>query len=162
MGEHGAVPNSARRQRRRRNKSSTRPPDGARGGPNRADAADADQPGEQVADGVSIERNDFFQSNRNHVEQAAIQIEISEVKQGLIGEAAGIIGDNQFAIALLHFFVVGDGIIAKGEDDERNQRGEEYGCRQVVAIKVVAIKRRQNSHGSASETNSRSAIEVGQ
>ena len=62
-----------------------------------------------------------MQAKGDEIEQAAIEIKISEMKHRLIDEPAPIIGDDQLGIALLHFFVVGDGVVAKREGDENDQ-----------------------------------------
>ena len=136
MGEHGAVPNSTYRECRRRQKSRARPSDGASGSPYGADAANPGQRRNQVADGVSVERNDFLQSVRNHVEQASVKIEIPEVEQCLIGKSARVIGDNQFTIALLHFLIIGDRIIAEGEGHNCDKRSEQCRRREVAAVET--------------------------
>jgi hypothetical protein len=53
-----------------------------------------------------------------------LNMRIAEVKQRLINEAAGVIGDDHFAVTVLDFLVVGDGVVAERETDENDQRAE--------------------------------------
>ena len=109
----------------------------ARRRPNRADPANAGQRGQQVPDGVRIERQQLLHADRDNVEQAAIQIQIPEVKQPLIDKAAGVIGDDHFAVALLHFLVVGDGVVAEGARHQNEQQGDQQRRREIVAVEAV-------------------------
>ena len=134
MVEHRAVPDPAYRERRRCKETRARSADGPRGGPGRADSADADQSRNCVADGVSIERKDLFESDRNQIEQAAIEVEVLEMEHRLIGKPARVIGDDELAVALLDFLIVGDRVIAKGEGHEDDERAKERRRRQVVTL----------------------------
>ena len=61
------------------------------------------------------------------VEQAAIEIKVLQAEHAQGGEAAGIIGDDQFAVAMLQAFIVGDRVILEGEqgdDDQRRDQGD--------------------------------------
>ena len=83
---------------------------------------------------VHIERKKLLEADRDHVKQAAIQIEVPEMKQRLVDKAAGVIGDDHLAVTLLHFLVVGDGVVSEGESDECNQRAEQQQRRDIVTI----------------------------
>ena len=134
MIEHRAVPRAAHRKRRRCQKPGAGPGDGSRRRPHRGDAADAAKRRQQVPDLVKIEWKKFLDADRNHVEQAAVQIEVPEMKQRLVDEAARVIGDDHLAVTLLHLLVIGDGVVAEGENDEDNQRTEQQHRRDVVTI----------------------------
>src|SRR6476619_2308994 len=84
---------------------------------------------------VGIEkRQQMLGENRQHVEQAAIEIEVFVVKQRLVGETAAVEGDDQFAVVLLRLLVVGDGVGVVGEKDEQHEQGEQHPDREVIAI----------------------------
>src|SRR5262249_12417049 len=87
-----------------------------------------------MPDRIRLEREHILQTKRNEIEQAAIEIKISEMKHRLIQEPAPIIGDDQLGITLLDFFVIGDRIVAKREGDENDQCAEQYRCRRVVPV----------------------------
>ena len=104
--EHRAVPRAAQRDRERGQERGARAADGARRGPGRDNAADAGQRREQVADRVGRRAGaDLCKPNGDEIEQAAIEIKISEMKHRLIDEPAR---DNRrrsarhSAAALLH------------------------------------------------------------
>ena len=56
----------------------------------------------------------------NDVEQATIEIKVLEAEDALLREAAGVIGNDQRAVTLLHTFIIGDGVILEGakRDDD--------------------------------------------
>ena len=132
--EHRAVPRAAQRNRERGQERGARAADSARRGPDRDNAADTGQRREQVADRVGLKRKQILQAKGDEIEQAAIEIKISEMKHRLIDEAAPIIGDDQLGIALLHLFVVGDRVVAKRVGDENDQRAEQNRCHCVVTV----------------------------
>src|ERR1700683_4763486 len=108
MVEHRAIPNAADGERQRGQESSARASDGTRGRPNRSDAANTGKTRKQMTNRIRIERENFLQPDRDDVKQAAIEIEIFEVEDGLIGQAAGVILYDQLAVALLNILVVGN------------------------------------------------------
>ena len=120
MVEHRAVPDAARRERRGGEKPGARSTDGARGSPSRADPADAYQSRHQVADGVGVERPETFEADGDHIEKAAIQIEVPEMEQGLIGKPACVVANDELPVALLHFLIVGNRVVAEGEGDDND------------------------------------------
>ena len=52
----------------------------------------------------------------------------------LIGKPARVISDDELAVALLDFLIVGDRVIAKGEGHEDKERAKQHRRRQVVAF----------------------------
>jgi hypothetical protein len=87
-----------------------------------------------MANIVSVKGKDFLQSDGRNVKQAAVKIKIPEVKERPISESATIIAYDQSAVMLLHFFVVGDRVIAKGRRDKSNERDEKHGCGKIITI----------------------------
>ena len=85
---------------------------------------------------------EILQAKGHEIEQAAIEIKISEMKHRLIDEPASIIGDDQFGIALLHFLVVGDGIVAKRESDQNDKHRKEHGRGPMVSAAITSRQRR--------------------
>ena len=134
MIEHRAVPGAAHRKRDRRKQSRARTANGTRRRPDRGNAADAGQCRQQMSNGVWVERKNFLKPDGDKVEQAAVEIEIPEMKDRLIGEAAGIIANNQLAVALLHLLVVRDAVVAEREGDEADQRKENERRREIVSV----------------------------
>ena len=132
--EHRAVPGAAHRKRGAAKSPARGPAMAARCRPHRGDAADAGKRRQQMPDLVKIERKELLEADRDHVKQAAIQIEIPEMKQRLVDKAARVIGDDHLAVTLLHFLVIGDGVVAEGENDEDNQRAEQQQRRDVVTV----------------------------
>jgi hypothetical protein len=120
--EYRPEPRPADRQRGGGQKAGARTRDQPRRGPGGYDAADADDSAQQMADGEDVGRQDPRQQNRNDVEQPAIEKQILVFKHRPVGQAAGVIGQDQFAIAMLDLFIVGDCVIA-----ERCQRGHQQG-----------------------------------
>jgi hypothetical protein len=111
--EHRAVPGPAQRERQGRKHARARSADHARGRPGRRDAADANQHAEPMPDHVNVGRQDISDQHGNDVEQPAVEIEVAEIEQRPIGKSAGVIGDDELAVAMLHFFVVGNGVVVQ-------------------------------------------------
>src|SRR5438477_216101 len=77
---------------------------------------------------IWIEEDQMTKGHGNDVEQAAVEIKVLKIEYALIAEPARIISDDQFAIVVLHAFVVGDRIVPEGaqhEDDEAGEKGDE-------------------------------------
>ena len=89
---------------------------------------------EKMADAEDVERQNAIEQDRDHVEQPAIKIEIVEVEHGLIGQAAGVISEDELAVAMLHQFVIGDGVIVESQQDDNGERGESGKRKQIVDI----------------------------
>ena len=87
-----------------------------------------------MANIVSVKWKDFLQSEGSNVKQAAVKIKIPEVEERLISESANIIADDQSAVMLLHFLVVGDRVIAKGRRDKSDERDEKRGYGKIITI----------------------------
>jgi hypothetical protein len=102
--------------------------------PRSGDAADAGHRGQQVANGVGVERQELLQPDGDEIEQAAVETKIAEMKQRLVGKAGGIVGDDHLAVALLYFLVVRDRVVLEGEKYECHERGEEQPRRQVEFV----------------------------
>ena len=69
---------------------------------------------------IGIDRDQMTEDDGNDVEQAAVEIEVLKAEDALVRQAAGIIGNDQLAVALLHLFIIGDGVILEGakRDDD--------------------------------------------
>jgi hypothetical protein len=61
----------------------------------------------------------------NDVEQAPIEIKVLEAEDALVGEAARIIGDDQFGVVMLHAFIIGDRVVLVGKQRHDDEGGEE-------------------------------------
>ena len=83
--EHRAEPRAADRERDVREKTGARARDQPRGGPDRGDAANADQRAEQVPDRENVERQDAAEQDRGDVEQPAVEIEVLVGEDGAVG-----------------------------------------------------------------------------
>ncbi len=118
--EHGAVPRAADAQADRGDQARARTRDHSRGRRSGSDPADADQCAEDMAQIIGIDRDQMTEGDGNDVEQAAVEIKVLEAEDALVREAAGIIGDDQLAVVMLHAFIVGDGVILEGakRDDD--------------------------------------------
>src|ERR1019366_9607686 len=68
------------------------------------------------------------------IEQTAIEIKVLEFEQALVGKAAGVIGDDQFAVVMLDAFVVGDRVVLEGAERDDNKRGDQGQGRDVIGI----------------------------
>ncbi len=134
MVEHRAIPNAADGERQRGQESGARASDATRGRPNRSDATNTGKTRKQMTNRIRIERENFLQSDGYDVEQAAIEIEIFEVEDGLIGQAAGVILYDQLAVALLNILVVGNAVVAESECNETDQRHEDEPGREIVSV----------------------------
>ena len=66
-----------------------------------------------MADQVGIERQQSGEADRDDVEQTAIQIKVLVVEQRGVAETAGIIVDDQFAVAMLDFLVIRYAVVAE-------------------------------------------------
>ena len=65
------------------------------------------------------------------------------MKHGLVGKPARIVGDDEFAVLLLHFLIIRDRIIAERESDQNDKQRKENGRGPVVS---AAISSRQRSN----------------
>ena len=74
------------------------------------------------------------EQDRHDVEQPAVEIEILVAEHRAVGEAAGVIGQDQFAVAVLDLFVVGDRVVAKGQQRDREQRRDQQPRRDIERI----------------------------
>ena len=95
-----------------------------------------------MAQVIDLQRHDMAQRHRDDVEQAAIQIEIVELKQGAVGEAAFVIIEDQLTVMMLHPLVVGDGVDAEGHHHEDEQCCEQRQRGEIEAGQVDARQRR--------------------
>jgi hypothetical protein len=132
--EHRAIPGAAYGKRERRQQPGTWTADGTRGRPDRGNTADTDQPRQQMTDRVRVERQKFLQPDGNDVEQTAVKIKISEVEDRLIGQAAGVIANDQLTVTLLHLLIVGDAVIAESKCNETGQRNEDERRCEIVGV----------------------------
>ena len=133
--EHRAVPRPAHRQGESGDGAGARPRHQPRGRAGGADAGDPGQRAQDMAHRIGIEkRQQPLEQQRQDVEQAAVQIKIDVVEQRLVGEAAGVIGNDQLAVMLLHFLVVGDGVGIVGGEGERQQYDQQRGDREIIAV----------------------------
>jgi hypothetical protein len=140
--KHRAIPDAASRKCQGGKEPRACTANGACGGPGGDNAADADQPGKQVADGVGIKRQDTLQADRQHIEEASVQIEVLEMEHGLVGKPACIVSDDEFAVLLLHFLIIGDRIIAEGESDQNDKYRKERGRSPMVSAAITSRQRR--------------------
>ncbi|WP_456659098.1 hypothetical protein [Bradyrhizobium sp. JR3.5] len=83
---------------------------------------------------VGIDRNQVAQDNSDDVEKAAVEIQVVEAEEALVFEAAGIIGNDQFAVVMLNGLVVGDRIIPEGAKREGDEPGNEDNGRDIVDV----------------------------
>ena len=72
----------------------------------------------------------------NHIEQATIEIKVLEVEYALIPEAAGIIGDDQFAVVMLNAFIVGDRIVFESAQRDDGECGDENDGGDIIDAEV--------------------------
>jgi hypothetical protein len=94
-----------------------------------AAVANAHKSRQQMADRIDVERNYLFEADRDDVEQPAVEIQIPEMEQPLVGKRTPIVGDDKFAVALLDLLVIGDRVIAESREDQDNQQAEQRrGC----------------------------------
>ena len=60
------------------------------------------------------------------------QLQIDVMEERRVGKAAAEIGDDQFAVMLLHRLVVRHRVGIIGEDDEQDERGKQRRRRRVI------------------------------
>ena len=112
--EHGAVPRAADAQADCGDQGRARTRDQSRSRRGGDDPTNAHQRAEDMAQIIGIDRNQMTEGDGNDVEQAPVEIKVLEAEDALLRQAAGIIGNDQLTVALLHFFIVGDGVILEG------------------------------------------------
>ena len=139
--EHRAIPGAAQAQGECRDQARARTRNQPRGRGGSRDAADPRDRAENMAQRVGIDRNDLGEADRDHVEQAAIEIEVLVGEEIAVGKAAAVIGDDQLAIVVLHAFIVGDRVVAEGE-----QRDDCDGGQQQAGGDVIGVRRDQRTH----------------
>ncbi len=130
-----------RLKRERRDQARARTRNQSRGGGGRRDAADPRDRAENVAQRVGIDRNELGEADRDHIEQAAIEIEVLVGEEIAVGETAAVIGDDQLAVMVLHALIVGDRVVAEGE-----QRDRRDGCQQQAGGDVIGVRRDSRTH----------------
>jgi hypothetical protein len=69
------------------------------------------------------------------------------LEQRLVGKAAEVIGQDQFAVAMLYFLVIGDRIVLEGEDRDDNERRNQQRGGEVERFRSSKA-RRQECHRS--------------
>jgi hypothetical protein len=145
--EHPAKPRPANRQRQRGEHARAGARDQPRRRPCRANAADADHDAKQMADDVDIRRHDTADQNRRDVEQPAVEIEILVGEDAAVFEPAGVVAQDQLAVAVLNLFVVGNCVVAK-----RQQRGRKQARDQQHRDGIERIGARQSRPRSRWDT----------
>ena len=123
--EHGAVPRAAGAERDRGDQGGARTRDQPRRCRRGADPADADQRAQDMAQVIGIDRNEMAEQDGGDIEQAAIEIQVLEVEDAEIVKAAGVVGDDQFAVVMLDAFIVGDRVVLEGAQRDHDQRGDQ-------------------------------------
>ena len=68
------------------------------------------------------------------VEKPTVKIEILVGEDGAFGEAAGVIGQDQFAVAVLNLFVVRYCVIAKRQQRSRQQHANQQPCCDIERV----------------------------
>ena len=140
MVEHRAIPGPAERQHQCSDEAGAWTGDRPCGRPGGRNAADAGECAQQMAQFIKVERDDLGDKRGDDVEQAAIEVEIVEVEQREVSHAAGVVGDDQFAVVLLHAFIIADAIVAKGQHDDGEEQSHQ--TRRRHAIRVVCPQAR--------------------
>jgi hypothetical protein len=101
---------------------------------------------------VDIERHRLCQQGRCNIEQAAVKIQILKIEQRPVGEAARIIGNDQFAISLLHTLIVADRIFTMTEhhdDGKRRQQKHRGHIERIVRRQIDSRGSDQAAHGES-------------
>ena len=83
--------------------------------PGRGDAGDADQPADQPPGLEQVERQDLGGERGQHVEAAAIHVEIDERQRALVAESGAVQRQQQVAVLRVGVIVPAEAVIAKGQ-----------------------------------------------
>jgi hypothetical protein len=85
---------------------------------------------------VGIDREQMTEADGNDIEHAAIEIKILEAEEALVPEAARIVGDDQFAVVMLHSFIVGDRIALVGQQRDEHERRQEHDGGDIMGLEA--------------------------
>ena len=128
------APQSAQRDRGDQARARTR--DQSRGRRSGADPADAHHRAEDMTQIIGIDRDQMAEGDGDDVEQAAIEIKVFEGEDALVPEAAAIIGDDQFAVVMLHAFIVGDRVVLEGAQRDDDERGDQRDGGDITGVEA--------------------------
>ena len=128
MGEQRAAPGAGQHQQHDRGQPVRGAAEQTAGAMHRVQAAQAEQRGQQVAQVPHIHRRQqAFGQRRDQVEQTAVQIEVLVLEGRQVGQAGGVVVEQQAAIDVLHLFVIAQAVLAETvqhvEDEGDGQQG---------------------------------------
>src|ERR1700730_15175092 len=83
---------------------------------------------------VGIDRDKMAEADGNDIEHASIEIKVLEAEEALVPEAARIVGDDQFAVVMLHSFIVGDRIALVGQQRDEHERRQEHDGGDIMGL----------------------------
>ncbi len=70
---------------------------------------------------IDVDGEDVAEQHRDDIKQPAVKMEIVKFEQGLVGESAFVISDDQFAIAILQALIIRDGVVLECPEDDGQQ-----------------------------------------
>src|SRR5450631_2028364 len=85
---------------------------------------------------VGISGNDVGERHGSDIEQSAVEVEILESKQVANAESAPVILDDQFAIVMLHAFIVGNRVILEGAQHDDNERSDQRDGGDITGVEA--------------------------
>lgn len=97
---------------------------------------------------IRIDREQVAEADCDDIEQPAIEVKVVEAKYALIMEAAAIVAENQFAVVMLHWFVVGNRVLFEGQEREDHQRGDEGHGSDITGSKAAGPPQGQGTRAA--------------
>ncbi|MGX1048022.1 hypothetical protein AB7M41_007728 [Bradyrhizobium diazoefficiens] len=119
-----AVEDRAEREQKQRSEACERPADAAAEPPRHGKPDHADDRADQAARLEQFERNDLVQEGRDHVEAAAIHIEVGEGERRGVLEAGTEHAQQQIGIFSVGVVVPAEPVIAEGQACDDGDRGQ--------------------------------------
>jgi hypothetical protein len=87
-----------------------------------------------VTDIVELKGENSREQRGDDIEQPAVEIKIIEVEKRLVAETAAVVGDDEFAVPVLHGFIVGYRVVTEGQKNEDGQRQQQQRPGEIETI----------------------------
>ena len=140
--EHVAVEDRAERQQQQRCETRERAADPAAEPPRHRKPDDADDGAEQAARLEQFERNDLVQQGRDHVEAAAIHVEVGERQRAGVLETGTEHVQQQVGIFGVGIIVPAEPVVAEGQASDNGDRSQHQHGEIVANLFNRAPRRR--------------------